>query len=209
MGEFEIKIDEYKTLLQIMMSKKRYTHSVNVADMALRLAELNGFDGGKAYIAGLLHDIKKEETPEAMKSQAILSEMGITDIELSTPALWHAPASAYYVRKTLKIDDMDILNAIRFHTIGRADMSVLEKIVYLADLVSEERSYKDVEKYRKYALSNLDNAMYNALKWTIGETIGKSGMIPHYTFEAYNFYLKIDKEKRMNNKSSKKGNIIK
>lgn len=195
MSDFEKKMDDYKELMKSLLSKKRFTHCLNVADMCKKLAQINNFDTEKAYMAGLLHDIKKEETPEAMKSMAILSNMNVSDIEEQTPALWHALASAYYVRKTLKITDEDVLNAIRYHTVGRAEMSTLEKIVYLGDLTSIDRSYKDVEKYRKMSLADLDNGMYNAVKWSIEETMGKGGLIPACTFEGYNFYTTIEKSK--------------
>ena len=96
----------------------------------------------------------------------------------------------------LGITDTDILNAIRFHTVGRADMSKLEKIVYLGDLVSAERNYPDVEKYRAYALENLDNGMYKALEWLIPDFVGSGRMIPVSTVEAYNCYLKAAKKKK-------------
>ena len=126
-----------------------------------------------------------------MKSQAILSNMDVSDEELYTPALWHGPAGAYHISKNLGIKDNDILNAVRYHTAGRADMSLLEKIVYLGDLTSADRSYKDVEKYREMSFENLDNAMYNALKYSIGETLGKGGVIPPCTIAGYNFYTKL------------------
>ena len=143
------KYADYVKMLKNTLSKKRFTHSMNVASMCLALAKKHGGDEEKAYLAGLLHDIKKEETPNAMKSQAILSNMDVSDEELYTPALWHAPAGAYHISKNLGIKDIDILNAVRYHTAGRADMSMLEKIVYLGDLTSADRSYKYVEKYRE------------------------------------------------------------
>lgn len=190
------KYADYVKMLKNTLSKKRFTHSMNVASMCLALAKKHGGDEEKAYLAGLLHDIKKEETPNAMKSQAILSDMDVSDEELYTPALWHAPAGAYHISKNLGIKDIDILNAVRYHTAGRADMSMLEKIVYLGDLTSADRSYKDVEKYREMSFENLDNAMYNALKYSIGETLGKGGLIPPCTIVGYNFYTRIMKTEK-------------
>ena len=166
-------------------------HSLEVSYIAGLMAAELGADVKTAKRAGLLHDIKKEETPNAMKSQAILSNMDVSDEELYTPALWHGPAGAYHISKNLGIKDNDILNAVRYHTAGRADMSLLEKIVYLGDLTSADRSYKDVEKYREMSFENLDNAMYNALKYSIGETLGKGGVIPPCTIAGYNFYTKL------------------
>ena len=116
-------------------------------------------------------------------------------MELASKKTWHGIAATYYVRDILGITDEDILNSIRFHTVGRADMSKLEKIVYLGDLVSAERSYPDVEKYRKYAMEDLDKGMYKALEWLVPDFVEKGRMIPVSTIEAYNCYLKAVKGK--------------
>ncbi|MBQ8842615.1 MAG: bis(5'-nucleosyl)-tetraphosphatase (symmetrical) YqeK [Ruminiclostridium sp.] len=182
---------DYKELISGMMGKKRYIHSCNVADMCVKLAEINGEDTEKAYIAGILHDIRKEADDEDLVRELRLSGYYIDPVELASKKTWHGIAAAYYVKVVLGIDDEDILNAIRFHTVGRADMSRLEKIVYLGDLVSAERSYPNVEKYRKYALENLDLGMYKALEWLIPDFVEKGRMIPVSTLEAYNCYLNI------------------
>lgn len=188
--------DDYKELISGMMGKKRYIHSCNVADMCVKLAEIHGEDTEKAYIAGILHDIRKEIDDEILKKEIELSGYYIDPVELASRKTWHGIAAAYYVRDVLEITDTDILNAIRFHTVGRADMSKLEKIVYLGDLVSAERNYPDVEKYRAYALENLDNGMYKALEWLIPDFVGSGRMIPVSTIEAYNCYLKAAKKKK-------------
>ncbi len=196
MCKYKEKYEDYVKLLKDTLSKKRFNHSMNVANMCYELAKKHGYDTEKAYLAGLLHDIKKEETPEAMKSMAILSGMDISREETSTPALWHAPAGAYHIKTKLGIDDEDLLLAVRYHTAGNDNMTPLQKIVYLGDLVSEDRSYKDVEEYRKLSYENLDRAMYSALRYSIGETLEKGGFIPPCTVRAYNFYAKIEKTEK-------------
>lgn len=193
---FSKKYDEYIKLLKSTLSKKRFIHSVNVASMCLSLAKKHGADAEKAYLAGLLHDIKKEEMPDAMKAQAILSKMDVSDEELYTQALWHGPAAAYHISRNLGINDAEILNAVRYHTAGRAEMTDIEKIVYLGDLTSADRSYKDVEKYREMSFENLDNAMFFALKYSIGETLEKGGVIPPCTIAGYNYYAKLYRAKK-------------
>ncbi len=196
MCDYKEKYEEYERLIRDGLSKKRYTHSMNVAKQCARLAERHGGDVEKAYLAGLLHDIKKEETPQAMKSQAALSDMDVSSEELYIPALWHAPAGAYHIRTSLGITDPDILNAVRYHTAGRADMSLLEKIVYLGDMTSEDRSYKDVEKFRRSCMEDLDESMYDALRYSIQETLGKHSLIAPCTAKAYNFYTLIHNERK-------------
>ena len=118
-------VDEVKKLLEKRLSKKRYTHSLNVADEAYKLAEKYGEDPQKAYFAGLVHDICKEEEPEELK-RLILKCDTITNVELSSKSLWHGPAGSCYIQEQLGVKDKDIINAVSFHTTGSAGMSELE-----------------------------------------------------------------------------------
>ncbi|MBQ3841617.1 MAG: bis(5'-nucleosyl)-tetraphosphatase (symmetrical) YqeK [Ruminiclostridium sp.] len=181
--------DEYKDLIRLMMGKKRYIHSCNVADMCVKLAQLFGEDVNKAYTAGILHDCRKEADADVQRREMTASGYYVDPAELDSKSTWHGIAAAYYVRHELGIDDKDILNAIRYHTVGHAAMSKLEKIVYLGDLVSAERDFPDVEKYRAYAMRDLDDAMYRALKWSIGNLSESGKKIPVCTIEAYNYYI--------------------
>ena len=171
-------LKKYEQLIKPLMGSKRYKHSVNVADMCVRLAKKFGEDEDKAYTAGILHDCQKEIDKELM----------------DCVKLWHGIAAAYYVKNVLKIEDEDILNAIRFHTVGRANMSKLEKIVFLADMVSEERDYPDVEKYRAAVMKSLDSGMFLTLRWSIMKTVGMGNTVPICTLEGYNFYSEYKNE---------------
>ena len=182
------ELKKYENIIKELMGNKRFKHSVNVADMSVSLAEKFGVDEDKAYIAGILHDCQKEADREIMLKEAKESGFYIDPVELDCFKLWHGPAAAYYVREKLKIEDKDILNAIRFHTVGRANMSALEKIVFLADMVSAERSYPDVEKYRAAVKKDLNGGMFLTLRWSILKTVGLGNTVPACTLEAYNFY---------------------
>ncbi len=186
---------DYKELIKGMMGSKRYIHSCNVADMCVKLAEIHGEDTEKAYVAGILHDIRKEADNEILRREIELSGYYVDPVEFASKKTWHGIAATYYVKDNLGITDTDILNAIRFHTVGRGGMSKLEKIVYLGDLVSAERTYPDVEKYRKFAFESLDKGMYKALEWLIPDFVGNGRMIPVSTIEAYNCYLEAVKGK--------------
>lgn len=182
-------ISDIKDILKIRLSKKRYTHSVNVAKAAMALAEKFGADCDKAYLAGLVHDICKEIPTEEQLEMALACGRGFSDVEAKVPPLYHSAAGAWYCENILHIADEEILNAVRYHTAGRADMSLTEKIIYLADLISEDRSYKDVNKMRKLAFDSIDNAMLEALKFSVFDVISKGSFIPQSTCEAYNFYV--------------------
>lgn len=175
-------------ILKIRLSKKRYIHSRNVADEARRLAARYGGDPEKAYTAGLLHDICKEITPEEQKHYVSLSLRDVSEEEKKVPALWHAVAGAYYSEFVLGFHDEDILNAVRYHTVGRGGMSLLEEIVYMADLTSADRSYKDVTRMRKLAASDLTKAMLEAVKFSVSDVMAKGSLIPVHTIDAYNYY---------------------
>ena len=129
------EFDEYEELIKERLSKKRFTHSMNVAEACYDLAERFGADKKRCYLAGLLHDIMKEDLPDRQRQMTVDSGMSPDPAEIDTPALWHAVAGAAYVRDRLGIDDEEILAGIRFHTIGCAKMTKLEKIVYLGDMI--------------------------------------------------------------------------
>jgi len=187
-------IEEIKLILKSMLSKKRYIHSLNVADESVKLAERWGGENEKkkAYLAGLVHDACKD-MPQDEQKLLVEKSSGVCNVELETPALWHSVAGAWYVKNRFYIDDDDIINAVRYHTSARAGMSRLEEIIYMADLISADRSYSDVEKVRKLAYSSLEKAMLYALKFSIIEVAGKGSKIPINTIEAYNQYTSAGK----------------
>lgn len=178
----------YEALAKDALSQKRFHHSVKVAEMCVKLARHYNEDENKAYLAGILHDIRKEA--EKTENEALVKSSGyeVDSIEQSNPFLWHGIAAAAYMKQKLNITDEDVLNAVRFHTVARPGMSKLEKIVYLGDLVSEDRRYPDVERYREYTFDDLDNAMYEALKFSIEEVMRKGVKLNRFTFQAYNYY---------------------
>jgi nicotinate-nucleotide adenylyltransferase len=186
--------EDKKKYLKANLSAKRFQHSLNVADECRKLAEKYGEDPDKAYYAGLLHDICKEMPDAEQKALVENSGFAVCREELETRSLWHGIAGAYFVKTEFGVEDIDIINAIRFHTVGRAGMSRLEEIVYLGDLVSAERDYKDVDKMRKLVYSSLDEAMLYAVVFSIKSVIKKGGVIPLCTVEAYNFYTRLQKE---------------
>jgi nicotinate-nucleotide adenylyltransferase len=190
----------YVKLARDAQNDKRYTHTMNVASMCRQLAEKHAPElTDKAYLAGLLHDIRKQAALTVQKAEVdkyteLCKNGGLffppDSAEIVTEGLWHAISGAHYAQHVLQIDDHDIINAIRFHTIGRAGMSKLEQIVYLGDLVSMERDFPDVEYYRKIAFKDLDKAMFESLKFSFLKNVKKNGLLPLYATEGYNYYLK-------------------
>ncbi len=194
MSRYE-EFDEYEELLKDRLSKKRFTHSMNVADACYKLAECYGGDKKRCYLAGMLHDIMKEDLPERQKQYTLESELFPDPAEIAAPALWHGVAGGYYIREILKIEDEEIISAVRFHTVGCAKMTLLEKIVFLGDMISEERRFKDIDKFRKICYDDINKAMSVALIFQIEHVCEKCGQLPRYTVDAYNYYLKYNKNK--------------
>lgn len=178
--------EQYKELLKKRLIEKRYLHSLAVADEAVRLASMYGADKGKAYLAGLLHDITKNASDEEHLN--IFSTFGIilTDIEKNATKLWHAMSGAAYIKYVLMIDDEEIIDAVRYHTTAKADLSLLSKVLYLADYTSADRDYDDVEVIRGLVNKSLDSAYLYALKYTITDLASRGKALHPDTVAAYN-----------------------
>ena len=176
----------YTQHIRELLSDYRFRHSVNVSKEAVRLARKYGGDVARAELAGLLHDVMKDT--DKKEQLALIEKYGVklNAVERNAPKLWHAIAGSVYVRRILKINDDDICNAIRYHTTARAGMSLLEKIIFIADYTSEERDYKGVEKMRKAANSSLEDAMEEALAYGIQIRADEHTAIHPDTFAAYN-----------------------
>lgn len=186
----EYNYEEFKRILKERLTEKRYIHSLAVADEAKRLAAKYGADQTKAYTAGLLHDITKNtEKNEQLK---ILNDFGIIldNVSKNAEKLWHAITGSVYIKNVLHIDDTEIIDAVRYHTTARENMSLLEKILYLADFTSADRDYDDVDVMRKKVDISIEEAMKYALSYTIKELVDKQGQIHPDTFNAYNEVMK-------------------
>ena len=183
-----MNIEQYLSELDAL-SEYRRVHSLNVSKEAVRFAEKYGADVEKARLAGLLHDVTKETDGD--KQLQIIEKGGIilSETEKRSPKLWHAISGACYVRDMLGIDDPDIFNAIRFHTTARAGMSILEKVVFLADFTSAERDYPDIDIIREHAENSLEEGMLYGLKFTLSRLIGRGNLVSPDALAAYNEIL--------------------
>lgn len=170
------------------LSKYRFNHSVNVKSQAMLLGEHYGVDVKKCEIGGILHDITKELDIDTQLQLILKSDIIVPSVVLKTPKLYHAVTGMIYVKDKLGINDDDILNAIRYHTTARENMSKLEKIVYIADATSVDRDYEQVEKFRELSFVDLDLCMLELIKYTINYLINDNCIIPTDTIKAYNQY---------------------
>ncbi|WP_058485331.1 bis(5'-nucleosyl)-tetraphosphatase (symmetrical) YqeK [Defluviitalea phaphyphila] len=176
---------DIKQKLQSALSPKRFIHTLGVVETGIKLANVYNVDERKAKLSALLHDcaknIPKEKKLRLCKEYHIfLDDIMLKDIELS-----HSFLGAEIAKREYGIKDEDILNAIRYHTTGRKNMSKLEKIIYLADYIEPNRiPFEGLEKIRKLAFENLDEAMIFALKNTLDYVKKRNKIIHPLTIEA-------------------------
>lgn len=186
MSEQKTDYEVLKRILQKRLNEKRYYHSLCVADEARRLAEKYGGDAEKAYLAGLLHDITKNAPRE--EHLKIFADFGIilNEVEQNAEKLWHAMSGAAYIEHILGLNDPELIDAVRYHTTAKKDMSLLSKILYLADFTSKDRDYEDVEVIRAYVDRSLDGAFVYALQYSIADLVKQGRAIHEDTVQAYN-----------------------
>lgn len=186
MNKSKIDYNRFEKVLKARMGEKRYIHSANVATEAQRLAKKYGADKEKARLAGMLHDITKETIPSEQLQIIENSNIILNEVEKSSQKLWHAIAGAAFVRDVMGIDDEDVFNAIRYHTSGRANMSLLEKVIFIADFTGAERDYDDVDVMRSLADKSLDEAMAYGLSFSISDLSKKHFAIDPNSIMCYN-----------------------
>lgn len=182
-------IEEITKYLKENLSEKRFAHTMGVAETAKSLAERWGADSHKAFLAGLVHDCAKEiPTDESVKR---LRNYGYVpdSIETRSPALLHAPLGAYMAEELFGITDCEVLDAVRYHTTGRKDMTLLEKIVYVADFTEPGRKYRESAEVREISMADIDAAVLAESDAVIKFTIDKGGPVHTDTIIARNSML--------------------
>ncbi|MCL1830319.1 MAG: bis(5'-nucleosyl)-tetraphosphatase (symmetrical) YqeK [Oscillospiraceae bacterium] len=174
------------------LSDERYQHTLAVADAAVKLAKRFGEDTEKAELAGLLHDICKEmNKPDLL--QMIRGSDTIEKTNLGDcPSVWHSYAGAEYVKEKYGLDE-HIASAIRCHTTGKANMNLLEKIVFLADFISEDRINEHKDEVITILFDGrkqehtLDLAVYVTIKKQLQHLVNQNRIIHYDSIEAYNY----------------------
>ncbi|MEK3890656.1 bis(5'-nucleosyl)-tetraphosphatase (symmetrical) YqeK [Bacillus sp. FSL K6-3431] len=166
----------------------RYDHTLRVLDTARELGKNVGVDVKKTEIAAVFHDYAKLLSIPELKVK-VSDAREDPRLLAYHPELWHGPVAAQIVLDEFDISDKDILNAIRFHTTGRANMSMLEKVIFLADYIEPGRSFPGVEEVRELVKEDINKALLYALGNTIQFLIIKKALIFPDTFEAYNHLI--------------------
>lgn len=175
-----------------VMTKSRYEHTLGVEFTAASLAMRYEVDIEKAELAGLLHDCAKCIDSEDTLDDCKKYNIELTDVEKRNPFLIHSKLGAVHAKKLYGVDDEDIISAIRFHTTGKPDMTMLEKIIFIADYIEPGRDKApNLKEIRKMSFVDIDEAMYMILKDTLDYLDKGEGEKDELTRDTYLFYKNI------------------
>ncbi len=176
------------------LDAKRYEHTLGVAYTAACMAMRYDCDMKKAYIAGLLHDCAKCMTHSERLNYCKKNDLEVTEIEKVNPSLLHAKVGADLCAKKYGIEDEEIANAVRYHTTGRPDMTLLEKIIFIADYLEPHRNdAEDLPIVRKLVFEDIDLTLRTILSDTLVYLKETGKEIDSMTVMTYEYYM--DQEK--------------
>lgn len=189
-----LELESLRAQLRDTVTPGRFRHCEAVEERAVYLAGLYGADLRRARAAGLLHDICHDMAEEELLNYLQRCGILLDILTLENPPTWHAIAGAQYIRRELGVDDEEIIGAIRYHTTGRAGMSVLEKVVYIADLTSADRKFLDIGHVRRLSEQSLDAAVRYSICYTVEKLIRRKNPLIKDAWEAYNHFVTLPEE---------------
>lgn len=194
-------LDSVRSVVSEHISGKRLLHTLSVEAEAEALGRLFGLSKNEIYklrLASILHDITKEKKLEEQLELCRGFGIAYTDEDVRSPKIFHAITGAYLARKLFpELTDDTVFNGIRYHTTGREDMSLFEKIIYLADYIEPQRTFEDCVKLRNLFYSSevfdekhLDEIMLTSFDMTISCLIDERAPIHSATVRSRNHLIK-------------------
>ena len=181
--------EEILEKVAVAMSEKRFKHVLGVEQASLELAERYGCDKTKASLAALLHDYAKERD-DAVFLEKIEQEGLDADLKNWGNNIWHGVVGAYLIAEEFGLKDLEILQAIQRHTIGADEMTLLDKVLYVADYIEPGRDFPGVDEARAIARQDLDRAVAFETARTVAHLAKKGIPIYPQTIGTYNAYVK-------------------
>ena len=183
-GLYHVPYSQMTNQLKRSLSEYRLKHTLSVAETAVWLANRFDVDPFQAHLAGMLHDCAKGMDAPTLLQLIRSGGISADELELSMPALLHAPAGAALARQQYHVSDQNVLSAIRWHTTGRRNMTPLEKVVYLADMIEPGRAaYPGLEELRTCAGEDLDEAVLLAAAQSAAYVSGRGKKLHPRTME--------------------------
>lgn len=187
------KITKIRRKLMTELDKERYEHTLGVMYTAASLAMCHGEDIDKALLAGLLHDCAKCLPGDTKIKLCKKYHLSVSEVEKSNPSLLHAKLGAFLAARKYHVKDKDIINAIASHTTGCPHMSLLDKIIYIADYIEPGRKkLPNMAEVRRLAFMDIDDCLYRILEDSLEYLNSKSVPVDPMTEKTYLYY----KEKR-------------
>lgn len=180
-----MNFEEIKEEVKKSMSEKRFNHSCGVAKRAVELAKIYGIDEEKARLVGIAHDIAKEMPKEEALEYARKNGINFDEIEQKEPGLWHSKLGADICKKRFGFTE-DMKQAILYHTTGNINMSILDKIIYVADKTEENRTNPALVMARETSNQNLEEGLLQVAKRTIEYSLQKDSLIHPDTINLIN-----------------------
>ena len=177
---------EYEAYIRKVLPEKRLVQTANGGVAGLKRCKAAGVPEEKAYTAAILHDCAKNQSPADYKAFRLPSDV--------PPPVTHAFLGAYIAENVLKIKDEEIIDAIRYHTSGKANMTALGKLIFVADMIEKGRTYDGVEKLRALYEGDLNECFKECLKEEVLHLLAKKDYIYAETLNAYDYYVKDDKK---------------
>lgn len=191
MKTMDIDNKQIRKAVKKLQNGQRFEHTLGVAYTAVALAMKYGVSLKDAELAGLLHDCAKCLSHEEKIAICLQNGIEMTEVEKRNPFLLHAKVGRFLAEKNYKVEDPDILNAILYHTTGRPEMTLLEKIIFTADYIEPGRDQApNLTEIRKIAFEDIDKAIIWILKDTLCYLKSGGGEIDPMTQITYNFYKK-------------------
>ena len=171
------------------LDKERYEHTLGVMYTAASLAMCHGEDIDKALLAGLLHDCAKCLSGDTKIKLCKKYHLSVSDVERSNPSLLHAKLGAFLAARKYHVKDKDIINAIASHTTGCPHMSLLDKIIYIADYIEPGRKeLPNMEEVRKLAFMDIDDCLYRILEDSLEYLNSRDISVDPMTEKTYEYY---------------------
>jgi predicted HD superfamily hydrolase involved in NAD metabolism len=186
--DFLLEVDLEK--IKKRLGEKRYKHTLYVLEAASKLAKNLNLNQKKVKTAALLHDIAKSKNPEELKLILKDSRWNVDQMEAAIAPILHAPAGAVIAEKEFGVEDQEVLEAIRYHTLGHPEMGKIAQVIYAADFISEDRQFSTLDEIRKKTERDFELGLYLITTNIIKYQLEQDNFIHPYSNDLRNKLLK-------------------
>ncbi len=181
-----MNLEQIDDKLKKIMKKTRYRHAYRVSQLAKKIAEFYHLPVQRIIIAALIHDCAKDYAIEDLYHLINKYDIKLSVIEQKIPKIWHAYVGAEMAKDIFQIDDLEILDAIRYHSTASSKLSLIGKVVYIADKIEPNRNFTEIRKLQKTIWEDIDLTMLGLLNQELKYLISKDLIIHPHTLEARN-----------------------